>query len=219
MAHDYIPQADGKFAEFAKIVVRYVTDHIDLFRINPEILANVQTLLATFEEYYSISLNPNRGKVDVLNKTIARKALEKALRVFIKGYITYNPEISDSVRESMGLPVHASRSSSAPPVLTYPECEIGISTIRRLIVHFRDSGSVGKAKPKGVHGVEIRMEILAEPPVSVENISQSRFATRSPYTVEFDESQRGRSVYICLRWESNKGEKGPWGEIVKAIIP
>jgi hypothetical protein len=24
---------------------------------------------------------------------------------------------------------------------------------------------------------------------------------------------------LCPRWENNKGEKGPWGKIVKAIIP
>jgi hypothetical protein len=219
MSTDYIPKSDGKFLEFAKTIVKYVTDHIDMFRITPETLASIQALLTSFEEYYTIYLAPNRGKVDVLNKTNSRKALESALRVFIKGYITYNPEISDAVRESMGLPIHDVKPSPAPTVLSYPEYEIDSSTIRRVIIKFHNSGSTSKAKPKGVHGAEIRMEVLAEPPVSVDGISQSRFSTRSPYTAEFDENQRGQAVYICLRWENNKGEKGPWGEIVKAIIP
>jgi len=219
MSTDFMPRTDSKFRIFANTVIAFVAAHMDMFRMSPETLASLQTLQASFEEYYTKYLDPNRGSVDVLNKTNSRKAFEAALRVFIKGYITYNPEISDAVRESMGLPIHDTKPSPAPPIPDIPEYEVDSSIKRRISVPYHDSGSKSKAKPKGVHGAEIRMEILAEPPVSVENITKSFFSTRSPYTAEFDESQRGKAVYICLRWENNKGEKGPWGEIVKAIIP
>jgi hypothetical protein len=83
----------------------------------------------------------------------------------------------------------------------------------------RDNGSSSKAKPAGVHGVEIRWMFLEHPPVSVNELANSAFDTGTPFTLNFDESDRGKTVYFCLRWENSKGEKGPWGEIVSAIIP
>jgi hypothetical protein len=56
-------------------------------------------------------------------------------------------------------------------------------------------------------------------PVSIADLRNSAFATATPYTFSFDEPDRGKTLYICPRWENNKGDKGPWGEIVKAIVP
>jgi hypothetical protein len=44
-------------------------------------------------------------------------------------------------------------------------------------------------------------------------------ATRTSLTLEFDEPDRGKTVYFCLRWENTRGQKGPWSPIQKAIIP
>jgi hypothetical protein len=34
-----------------------------------------------------------------------------------------------------------------------------------------------------------------------------------------EDTDRGKTVYFCLCWENNRGEKGPWSEIVFAVIP
>jgi hypothetical protein len=47
----------------------------------------------------------------------------------------------------------------------------------------------------------------------------SDFDTTSPCILKFDEADRGKRVYFCLRWESNTNLKGPFGEIYSAIIP
>ncbi|MDR0717551.1 MAG: hypothetical protein LBF50_09055 [Azoarcus sp.] len=45
------------------------------------------------------------------------------------------------------------------------------------------------------------------------------FDTNRPATLAFDESQRGKMLYFCLRWEGNTGLKGPYGEIYNTIVP
>jgi hypothetical protein len=30
---------------------------------------------------------------------------------------------------------------------------------------------------------------------------------------------RGKTVWFRLRWENNRGQKGPWSELYSAIIP
>jgi hypothetical protein len=53
----------------------------------------------------------------------------------------------------------------------------------------------------------------------MEDLSKSAFDTASPYTFKFDKPERGKALYICPSWENNKGNKDPWGEIYKAVIP
>ncbi|MDR0582023.1 MAG: hypothetical protein LBG31_03565, partial [Prevotellaceae bacterium] len=90
----------------------------------------------------------------------------------------------------------------------------------RLTIHFYDQGSKkSKAKPKGQHCAEIKWGILPAPPASVNDLAHSDVDTHTPFTLEFDESQRGSTVYFCLRWENTTGQKGPWSEIMSAIIP
>jgi hypothetical protein len=53
----------------------------------------------------------------------------------------------------------------------------------------------------------------------VDGLKSSAFDTASPYAFKFDEPDRGKTLYICPCWENNKGDKSPWGEIYKAIVP
>jgi hypothetical protein len=130
-----------------------------------------------------------------------------------------NPLVTDDDRRSVGIVIRDTSRTPVKPPKTYPEFIIDTSIIRCLIILFWDLGSKSKAKPRGVHGAEICWVILDRPPLSVDELVHSNFSTRSPFKLTFDETDRGKTVYFCLRWESTRGEKGPWSEIVMAIIP
>ncbi|MDR3334302.1 MAG: hypothetical protein LBT13_05375 [Treponema sp.] len=219
MAGDYIPHADEAFLEWSKNLVTYTAAHLTDFSVNQTALTPIQALVTTYEMAYTTAANPNRGKVDVMAKNQARDALKAALRVFIKAYLTYNPLVSSTDKEHMVLPLHDRAHSPVPPPSTIPEAELDSSVIRRVTVHFKDSGSSKRGKPKGVHGIELRWALLDAPPAAVTDLTNSAFDTATPYTFTFNETERGKGLYLCPRWENNKGEKGPWGEIVKAIVP
>jgi hypothetical protein len=219
MARDFIPHSDGAFLEWSKILITYATAHVSAFKLDEGALTAVQTQLTAYETAFEAVQNPNRGKVDVLNKNETKTALESGLRAFIKAYLTYNPAVSDADKESMGLPLHDTTRTPTPPPSTIPEIELDSSIIRQVTVVFKDTGSDKRGKPHGVHGIELRWSFLETAPASVEDLKNSAFDTASPSTFAFDEADRGKALYICPRWENNKGEKGPWGEIVKAIVP
>ncbi|MDR0561745.1 MAG: hypothetical protein LBG73_03570 [Spirochaetaceae bacterium] len=219
MAGDYIPHQDGAFLEWAKTLSAYVTPKLTDFNIPGAVLPPLQTQLTAYETAFNAAQNPNRGKVDVLNKNEAKEALTARLRSFVKAYLAYNPAVSDADKENMGLPLHNGARTPAPVPGTIPELELDSSVIRQIIVHFRDNGSDRRGKPAHVHGVELRWSLLDGPPHSVEDLTKSAFDTASPYTFKFDEADRGKALYICPCWENNKGEKGPYGEIYKAIVP
>ena len=219
MSTDYIPRADGPFLEWARNFHNYALAHYSQWQ-TPSPQALLEAPLAAYAAAWDKCQNPNRGKVDVLEKDEARKVLEKACRTYYRAYIDGNPQIPDADRDNLGVPIpDATRTPSTPPA-TFPMADkIDTSVLRQITIHFRDNGSNHKAKPKGAHGCEIRWGLLDAPPASVEDLTHSNFDTNSPVTLAFDESQRGKTVYFCLRWEGNTGLKGPYGEIDRAIVP
>jgi hypothetical protein len=97
MAGDFIPHQDGAFLEWTKTLLAYVALKLTVFNIPTENLTPIQGLLTAYETTaFSSAQNPNRGKVDVLTKNEAKEAFITALRTFIKGYLTYNPAVSDT---------------------------------------------------------------------------------------------------------------------------
>ncbi|MDR2628174.1 MAG: hypothetical protein LBC40_09100 [Dysgonamonadaceae bacterium] len=164
--------------------------------------------------------NPaTRTTVIVFNKNEARKVYQPLLSTLAE-ILKSNPLVTPADLEEMGIVVNKGRGSNTNrPPETYPDFDIDSSVIRRLKVAFRDQGSTSRAKPHGVHGAEIRWCILDAPPKDISDLRNSSFDTHSPFTLEFSEVDRGKTVYFCLRWESTTGEKGPWSEIISAIIP
>ncbi|MDR3235534.1 MAG: hypothetical protein LBT48_02260 [Prevotellaceae bacterium] len=146
------------------------------------------------------------GIVELLNR----------LTIFLRG----NPLILDEDMIAMGLPKHPRRSRTPPNAPTnYPMLEIDSSMIRRLILPFYDLDTMRRAKPAGAHGVEICWAVFNEQVVKVGDLVNTSFATRSPFFLDFNDEQRGHFAYFCLRWVNTRGVKGPFGEIVSAIIP
>jgi hypothetical protein len=219
MSEDFVPHKDDRFHVWANVLWNYIAQHYSFWNIPPMAFSNVDMLHNAFEVAYAKTENPDHKKSETHDKTAKRKVFEKALREFLKSFVTYNPEVTDVDRDQMGLPIHKPNPEPSPIPDLFPVAEVDSSIPRQLTIHFRNEHSKSKAKPFGVHGAEIRWAILDMPPTSVDEIVNSVFCTNSPYTFVFGEEDRGKRVYFCMRWENTRGEKGPWGEIFSAIIP
>jgi hypothetical protein len=142
MAGDFIPRADRAFLDWSKTLVAYAEAHVAAFKVDEGALTDINTLLTAYQTAYTAAEDPNRGKVDVLAKNEARDALKLAVRTFVKAYLTYNPAVSDTDKESTGLPLHDTARTPVPPPSAIPEIELDSSIIRQIIVHFRDEANV-----------------------------------------------------------------------------
>jgi hypothetical protein len=151
-------------------------------------------------------------------KNESRKSYEPRLQKLVK-ILQASTLVTDDDRKAMGIYVAPPHHTPIPPPTTLVEFEIDSSVIRCLTVRFHNAGSTSKAKPHGVHGAEIRWMMSDTPIINVEDLHQSSFDTHTPFTIEFKGEDRGKTVYFCLRWENTTGQKGPWSEIVSAIIP
>jgi hypothetical protein len=219
MGYDFVPHQQVSFYNWSLVVWEYVSGHYLGWKVPEDAFDVVDVLYGKFKAAYIKALNPNHGTADTFAKNRARAAFEKELREFLKSYVTFNRAVTDEDRGNMKLPIHKKNLTKNTKPDTFPLAVFITSMLRIVTIVFRDSGTMSKAKPKGVIGAEIRWAILDAPPERVEDITNFAFCTRSPFSLTFGEQDRGKKIYCCLRWESTRGEKGPWGQIYSVIIP
>jgi hypothetical protein len=142
--------------------------------------------------------------------------LYRELYIFLKA----NPLVKNDDLLLMDLPERSTaKPTPAPDPATVPEAEVALPSPGVVIIHYRDSGANKRAKPEGVHGVEIAWAVLDTPPARWAELTNSVFDTKTPYTLTFENDQRGLKLYYALRWENTRGVKGNWSEIYEAVIP
>jgi hypothetical protein len=59
---------------------------------------------------------------------------------------------------------------------------------------------------------------LTQAPKRGEELPYSVFTKKKNKRFDF-EGESGNTVYFCLRYENSKGEAGPFGPILQAVIP
>jgi hypothetical protein len=134
--------------------------------------------------------------------------------------LRYNTNVTNEDRINLGLTVSDTNPSQKPVTISHPVITAETSIILHVILHIRDSAmQKSHTKPQGVHGCEIVWAILDAPPTDTEDLIHSAFTTKATHTFEFVEKQCGQRLFFRGRWENNRGEKGPWGEIGDSIIP
>jgi hypothetical protein len=179
-----------------------------------EVLVKVDAFLIARAAYKDTDSTRNR-----MTKDDARDAAKRAMRDFANTSIRYNRLMEPADKLVYG--IHDAEYTSTPvrAPRSYPEAEADTSIIRQITIRFWDSVTKKRGKPHGVHGAEIRWAFLDHNPVSENELVNSDFETASPLTLKFDESDRGRRLYFCLRWESTTNLKGPFGEFYSVVIP
>jgi hypothetical protein len=57
------------------------------------------------------------------------------------------------------------------------------------------------------------------PPASAKQLPHSRFSRRKKVKFAFDPEDTGKRAYFAVRYENGKGDMGPWGPMISAIVP
>jgi hypothetical protein len=218
---DYLPKNDRNFLQWVITFLLNLLPWLTRFSIPHDRYQTLDDLRNDFSAKFDVAENPaTRTKKAVKEKTDARKTLEKAVRQFVQQFLTHNPDVTDGDREDLGLPIYKPGRTPSPIATDAPDAEVDTSHIGRLNVHFFEKGHKHKkGKPAGQHGAEIAWIQRDTPPTRWDELLHSNIDTNSPFTLVFENDLRGKTVYFALRWENTRGEKGPWSEIMNAIIP
>jgi hypothetical protein len=215
-----IPVNDNAIYSWAYNFITLCGANKTAWNIFSDAITAVHALLDTYADALAKTQSSDtRSKSATVAKNEVKVSLRNALTVFVAKYIENNDAITVPIREQLGLPIKNTTRTPIPAPTTYPEFFVRLKDIRALDVHFKEIGSVSKAKPYGYNGAVIFYGVLDTPPTDPSELPHSTLATKTPYTLSFTEAERGHRVYIALVWQNRKGEKGPFSQIDEEFIP
>jgi hypothetical protein len=217
---DYIPQNDLEFTAWQASLIEIIDSNAADWGIPTDdfsALIAKQTIWNT--AFAKASNKQNRTSADVQAKEDARVSYVKDLRGFVAQWLASNSKVSNSDRERMGLTVKSGTRTPVPVPVTLPVGTIDFSIRLQHTIQYADEATPrSKAKPTGVHGCEIWMKIDGIAPVDASELSYVATDTSSPYIVNFEGKYAGKIVYYWLRWVNTRGEHGPWGSTISAMV-
>jgi len=223
----YIPASDEKFLVWAKKLFECAFANATVWKVSSP-ATTVNNLVSDFEAKLQKAKDPNRGKVDVLQKNEARATLEKECRTYVQAFLARNPYVTNADRETMGLTIYDVTPSTVQPPTVPVEGDIHFPAAGLVEVkNIRATGIL--VDKKSGYGVRIYYGILGvpdegdkfrltKPPKTGDDLPHSVFTRQKKYRFDFT-GESGRQLFLCLRFENSKGQVGPWGKILQAYIP
>jgi hypothetical protein len=175
-----------------------------------------QKFVAAFENWRNPAERTPKKNADLRD---SEKEIRAAYRKLYMGLLKYSPSVEDADLVAMNLPSRVVRHTNLNLFDLSVEANIVLVGPGVIEIHFRNAGDVRKAKPKGVHCAEICHAMLQESPKDWAELTTVATAVSSPLKLSFEGEHRGKILYYALRWESNRGEKGRWSEILSVRIP
>ncbi|MDR2731339.1 MAG: hypothetical protein LBB81_10650 [Treponema sp.] len=215
---DFIPRRESELTAWADNFVTWVGEYAGDLDIPAAEINKLKIAVNFFKSTLEQARSPDRTPVIIATKNGAKRDMVAKIRAMVR-FRLQNPAVTDAMRIQLGLRARDTIMTAIPVPTTRPEFSFRVRDLRRVQVRFQDQGSDTRARPYGTNGAVISYDILDGPPADPGHLTRTTLATRTPYTLEFTEEERGRTLYAALQWQNEKGERGPWSEIQSAVIP
>jgi len=215
---DYIPGSDADFDSWQDNFISYASAHAADLGIDPADLVPLTAAQATWATDYPAHTGAQAAAQSARQaKDATRGKLEEVIRPLVQR-LQASPDVDDTERAALGITV---RDHTPTPVIaptTRPVVEVDTSQRLRHTISFTDEATGRKAKPPGVRGAQVWVKVGDPEPTDPSELTYLATDTRTPYTVDYDGADGGKNAHYMLRWESTRGEPGPWSKTISATI-
>jgi hypothetical protein len=221
MPTSYLPAKLVQFSAFALNFSTLISATPSKYGFVAGDAAALATAYSTFAAAYTTSQNAGtRTSPAVAATQQARNALSVIIRNMAR-LVQSNMGVADADRQALGLPIRDSKPTVTPPPATFPILGVVGGTPRQLTVTYRDQNSTPKSrmKPAGVTALEVHVLAAATAPASAEATPFFGDVTRTPFALDFEEADVGKTAFIYARWKNRKGQTGPWSALSQFVIP
>jgi len=185
------------------------------WQITPAVVSELEDYVGQSEEAQTAALGPNSTAAIrdrfVADMTAFMRDLRRR-RFFV-------PPLNEENLVELGLPLPDHIRTDHVVVTEEVDFVLEIAGIRQVHIRFWQHGLASMAKPAGYDGAVVVWGVRDTPPAEPEDLTDHTMASRTPHTLQFTEEERGRTVYIALRWQNERGNTGPWSDIKSAVIP
>jgi hypothetical protein len=221
--HDSIPTRDADFDGWMENLVDYVDDktsgespvwtHIPLAKVTDLKQRNIDWHTA-----YTKTLGPHTA-VDTELKKETRKTTEAFIRQFIAQYLKFDP-VTNEDRTAMN--IHNKDTTHTP--IGKPTTRVLITELKALggfqtEIRFQDETTPNsRAIPYGMNGCLLNYTVSTEKATDYALLKDTTLMTHSLFTLSLGPEAEGKFLSCAPRWQSERGELGPWGEIQHIVI-
>ncbi|MDR0702362.1 MAG: hypothetical protein LBF61_08165 [Azoarcus sp.] len=193
-------------------------------------IATITAFNTAYATYHTTPTETNR-----IAKDDVKKAAIAAMRKFAAERIRFNAKMTPAQRKELGVRTRDTEPTPIPPPSAQAEADITWPARHTLKLalravpgtppgpHHSDYGYriyYGVMPPGGasVEAATGPKRELMKAPVSGDELPHSRFTRRQSDTFDFEQADSGKTAYFCIRFENAKGEPGPWGPMLSAVI-
>ena len=221
MAQDPIPNPDDLFSALVNQFTDWINAHGTTHGLTTGQIGSFTTLAGTWSNDFSVFQAAQTAfHAATQDKDATRTLCEADLRTLM-GILQKSPATTDADRVDFGGTVPKGTRTSIPPPSTTPlAASIDSPTRAVLSVLLADSATpLKRSKPPGAVSADVRQQIGGTAPADPAALPALPPATRSPYRIQYDNAEVGKTVWLAFRWLNAKGEPGPWSEIYSAVVP
>lgn len=219
---DYIPAPDAEFNAWQQNFVTYASANLAGLGLVAGDMTPITAAQTTWASAYPAHVTAAAAATSArAAKDGARVSYVALLRALVRR-LQASPDVSDAERASLGITIPDPGSGPIGPPTTKPVVSVECGQRLQHTTKFTDEATpTRKAKPAGVLGAEIWVNVLAIGQPTPGDPDTFRFValdTRTPYVLDFDAADGGKNAHYLLRWVNPTGEKGPWSETATVTI-
>jgi len=215
---DYVPRNPAQFNSFMRNLIDYVSQKFTAWgHIPQDRFDELEEAYGAFVAAFDATQGPHTPAQN-LARTEAQAECTRILRAFVNQFLRF-PPVTNVDRVEMGVPNHDTIRTDHKVVTEMVDFVIHLSSIRELVIDFWIQGADHKAKPHGYDGAVIIWDVRDTPPTNPDELVHHTMASRTPFTLHFEETERGKTVFVALCWQNERGITGAWSEFKSAIIP
>lgn len=221
---DYVPAPDADFDNWLQNFDALLTGAPTDFGLTAPDAVVVAGVAATWFAAYNLAIDPpTRTPVTVAAKDAARAAAEGVVRPYAVS-ISLNPAVDPGDKVAIGVTLRSEVPTPIPAPTTAPELGLQSIILGQATLTFKEVGGVGKSKPFGVVGLEVRRTLGVAPAVDPAAALSVGIFTKSPWRLPNSSGDAGKVQTVFARWITRSGpsgvsQSGPWAAPLSWVIP
>jgi hypothetical protein len=196
-------------------------------------LTALQHLTAEAEAKLQLAKSAERSIVITAQCNAAFGSLKEKMR-FIKKHYLLSPPLEAPDYPALLLSLHDGTPSQTGRPTGHAVVMVGYHGVHALILNIQPMPESSNPRGDWVYGIYEGImphggatleeaaspkHYLMKPPVAGEELLYWRSTRRKKEIREYPAEEAGKTAYFSVRCENQRGETGPWGPIVSAVIP